>query len=71
MIGVETVYMKVKNMVLWASSEISGFASKDDERFWSTGVLECWKKLKPEFQLDKSLSLLHYSITPRLQQTFA
>ena len=28
-----------------------------------------WKKLNPEFQLEQVLSLLHYSITPLLQQT--
>ena len=34
--------------------------------FWSTGVLECWEKLKADLQREKSL--LHYSITPLLQQ---
>jgi hypothetical protein len=36
--------------------------------YWSIGVLE---KRKPEFQLERVLSLLHYSTTPSLQQTAA
>jgi hypothetical protein len=35
--------------------------------YWNIGVLECWKKLKPEFQLELVLiitPLLHHSITP-------
>jgi hypothetical protein len=31
------------------------------EHFWSIGVLECWQKQKPEFNLNW---FLHYSITP-------
>ncbi len=56
-----------RNLVLCVGSELNGFAGKDSELFWSTGVLECWKKLKPEFQLEYVLiitPLLHHSITP-------
>jgi hypothetical protein len=45
-------------------SELNGFSAKDDERSWSTGVLECWEKPKPKFQLE-----LVFIITPLLQQT--
>ena len=31
--------------------------------YWSTGVLECWQKQKPEFSLN---CFFHYSITPPL-----
>jgi hypothetical protein len=54
----------IENQVLRARSEFNGFAGKDCELFWSTGVLECWQKLKPEFQRELVLSLLHHSITP-------
>ncbi len=30
----------LENLVLWARSESNGFAVKDNELFWSTGVLE-------------------------------
>jgi hypothetical protein len=33
-------------------AELNGFAGKDSGPFWSTGVLECWKKLNPDFQLE-------------------
>ncbi len=33
---------------------------------WSTGVLECWQKRKPEFYLNWSS---HYSITPQLHHS--
>jgi hypothetical protein len=38
--------------------------------YWSAGVLEYWsvgKCKNPNFNLNKSLSLLHYSTTPLLQ----
>ena len=34
--------------------------------YWSIGVLECWKKGKPEFNLNRSF---HYSITPPLHHS--
>ncbi len=34
------------------SFEFNGFAGKDGELFWSTGVLECWKKLNPNFNFE-------------------
>ena len=46
------VNLVMKNLVLKAKSELHGFVGKDRELFWSTGVLECWKKLKPERQLE-------------------
>ena len=39
--------------------------------YWSTGVLGCWRKPKPEVQLEFVLSSLHYSITPLLQETLS
>ncbi|MGD9168396.1 MAG: hypothetical protein PVH33_16895, partial [Syntrophobacterales bacterium] len=36
--------------------------------YWSIGVLECWQKQKPEFNLNW---FLHYSTTPSLQRTGA
>jgi hypothetical protein len=36
----EGLYFEVKNLVLRAKSELNGFAGKDSELFWSTGVLE-------------------------------
>ena len=54
---------KIANLVLGGRSEFKGFAGKDCELLWSTGVLECWKKQKPEFQFALLLSF-HYSITP-------
>jgi hypothetical protein len=59
----------IENLVLRSRSEFNGFAGKDEERFWSTGVLEYWKKSKPEFQLELVLALLHHSTTPLLQNT--
>jgi hypothetical protein len=44
--------LNLGNLILWARSELNGLSGKDSELFWSTGVLECWKKLKPEFQLE-------------------
>ena len=38
--------------------------------FWSTGVLECWKKPKAEICLELVPSLLHYSITPVFEAPF-
>jgi len=29
-----------------------GIANKDGDVFWITGVLEFWKKLKPEVQFE-------------------
>ena len=51
-LGMEPFLFKIENLVLRARSELDGFAGKDCELFWSTGVLECWKKRKPEFQLE-------------------
>ena len=42
----------MEKAVLSAKSNLNGFAGKDSNLFWSTGVLECWKKLKSEFQLE-------------------
>ena len=45
----------MQNLVLNAKSEFSGFAGKDGELFWSTGVLEHWSVGKSEglnFNLD-------------------
>ena len=36
--------------------------------YWSIGVLECWQKRKPEFNVNWPF---HSSITPPLQQTAA
>ena len=55
-------------------SKLDGCAGKDCELFWSTGVLEYWsvgKSQSPNFNLKKTLSLLHYSTTPLLQETSA
>ena len=55
-------------------SALNGFAGKDCELFWSTGVLEYWsvgKSESPHFNLNWFFSLLHYSTTPSLQQTAA
>jgi hypothetical protein len=41
-----------------------GITGKDGLLFWSKGVLECWsvgKSQSPNFNLNKSLSSLHYS----------
>jgi hypothetical protein len=49
----------------------NGFAGKDCELFWSTGLLQYWsvgKGESPNFNLNESF---HYSITPPLQQTAA
>jgi hypothetical protein len=35
-------YSNLENLVLGARSELNGFAGKDSELFWSSGVLECW-----------------------------
>jgi hypothetical protein len=64
----------LQKLVLMARLELNGFAGKDSELFWSTGVLEYWsvgKSYNPNFNLNKSLSLLHCSTTPLLQQPFA
>jgi hypothetical protein len=34
------------------------------KEYWSIGVLEYWKKLKPNFKLTIINPLLHHSITP-------
>jgi hypothetical protein len=50
-------------------SEFNGFAGKDCEVFWSTGVLEHWSVGKSEslnFNLNASF---HYSITPPLHHS--
>jgi hypothetical protein len=41
------VHWNLKNLVLRARFKNSGFAGEDSDLFWSTGVLECWKKPKP------------------------
>jgi hypothetical protein len=58
-------------LVLSGRSKLNGFASRDGELFWSIGVLECWKKLEPEFQLEKVFiitPLLHHSSDPALRK---
>jgi len=40
------------NLIPWVRSKLNGFPGKDRELFWSSGVLECWKKYKLEFQLE-------------------
>ena len=60
-------YLIVENVVLEAKSNLNDFASKDSERYWSTGVLECWKKQIPRFIYNNSpfiTPLLHDPITP-------
>jgi len=40
---------------------------RDVLEYWSSGALECWKKPKPEIQIEKVsiiAPLLHHSITP-------
>ncbi len=64
------LYSNPGYLILRGRSEFNGFAGKDEERFWSTGVLEYWKKSKPEFQLELVFALLHHSTTPLLQHTF-
>jgi hypothetical protein len=52
------------NLVLGARSKLNGFAGKDCELFWSTGVLEYWsvgKSENPNLNLNESF---HYSISP-------
>ncbi len=64
-------YSIIENLILWARSNLNGFAGKDSELFWSTGVLEYWsggKSQIPRFNLNESF---HHSITPLLQQTTA
>jgi hypothetical protein len=38
--GHDNIYLVLENLVLRARSELRGFAGKDCELFWSTGVLE-------------------------------
>ena len=52
---------RLENLVLRTKSELNGFASKECELFWSSGVLEYWKKHMPKFQLELVLPSLHYS----------
>jgi hypothetical protein len=64
-------YCCIETLALRARSEFNGFAGKDRELFWSTGVLEHWsvgKSESPNFNLDWSF---HYSTTPSIQQTAA
>jgi hypothetical protein len=61
----------IENLVLRARSEFNGYAGTGAS---SLGVLEYWSigvlaKRKLTFDLNWSLSLLHYSTTPSLQQT--
>ena len=61
----------IENLVLRARSEFNGFAGTGAS---SLGVLEYWSigvlaKRKLTFDLNWSLSFLHYSTTPSLQQT--
>ena len=56
----------MRNLVLNARSEISGFVGKDGELFWSTGVLEYWSVGKSEGQNFDLNWFFHYSITPPL-----
>jgi len=59
----------MENLVLRTRSSFNGFASKDGEpvwEYWNTGVLECWKKTNPKFNLNLSF---HYSITPPLHHS--
>jgi hypothetical protein len=37
--------LNIENLVLGARSALNGFARKDRELFWSTGVLEYWSNL--------------------------
>ena len=53
----------VKNLALLARSSFNCVVSRNVQRFWSTGVLECWEKPEPQ---DSILKFLHYSITPPL-----
>jgi hypothetical protein len=32
--------------------DFGSYAARDHDGYWSTGVLECWKKLKPGFTLE-------------------
>jgi hypothetical protein len=59
----------MQNLVLNARSESSGFAGKDDEFFWSIGVLEYWSASKSEGQNFKLNWFFHYSITPPLHHS--
>jgi len=58
------VYLSKEELVLRARSSFNGFAGRHVQGFWSTGVLECWKKLRPE---DSTLRF--FCITPLLQLT--
>ena len=54
----------IENLILRARVEFNGFAGKDCELFWSTGILEYWslgKSKSPNFNLNW---FFHYSITP-------
>ena len=53
--------LNIETLVLGSRSRFIGFTPKNDQRFWSIGVLECWTKPTLGFKVDKSL---HYSITP-------
>jgi hypothetical protein len=48
----KTWFSPAQRDLRWTRLEINGIGGIDRELFWSTGVLECWKKLKPEFQLE-------------------
>jgi hypothetical protein len=61
--------LNIENLVLGARSVFNGFAGKDCELIWSTGVLQYWsvgKSESPNFNLNESF---HYSITPPLHHS--
>jgi hypothetical protein len=41
-VGYYSFYSNLENLALRARSELNGFAGKDSELFWSTGILEYW-----------------------------
>ncbi len=59
----------MRNLVLNARSEVSGFASKDGELFWSIGALEYWSVGKSEGQNFNLNCFFHYSTTPPLHHS--
>ena len=63
------ILFKIENLVFRARSVFDGFAGKDCEVFWGTGVLEYWsvgKNESPNFRLNESF---HYSLTPPLHHS--
>ena len=65
------IYSVVENHVLWAWSEINGYASllfSGVMEYWSVGLLVFNGSTISYFLCNSNFSLFHYSITPILQE---